>query len=136
MGEGARGSLAGDDVGHLLANCPNLRRSGVGRLLDLVGTALSESDGEEADQVVVGSLDGDVGLNQRLPLADKRAKLVGSEVETVEVCQAVLALNLVDTKANLAERMILILLEIGQGHFDDAALEGVVCVLETRCAVD
>ena len=134
-GEGAGGSLAGDDVNHLAADGADLGRRGIGGLLDLVGAALGESDGEEADEVVVGGLDGDVGLNEGLPLADQGSQLVRGEVETVEVGQAVLALDLVDAEADLAEGVVLVLLEIGEGDLDDAALEGIVGVLETGCAV-
>ena len=70
--QGAGSSLALDDLDHLLADGTNLGRGGVGGLADLVGAALGKSDSEEAEEVVVSRLDGDVGLNQRLPLADKR----------------------------------------------------------------
>ena len=53
----------------------------------------------------------------------------------MEVGQAVLALDLVDAEADLAEGVVLILLEIGEGDLDDAALESVVGVLETGGAV-
>lgn len=113
-----------------------MRRSGIGRLLDLVGAALGESDGEEAEEVVVGGHHSDVGLNEGLPLADERAELVRGEVETVEVGQAVLALDLVDTELDLAEGVVLILLQIGQRNLEDAALQSIVGVLETGGAVD
>jgi hypothetical protein len=71
-----------------------------------------------------------------LPLADERAELVGGEVEAVEVGQAVLALDLVDTELDLAESVVLILLEIGERDLEYPALEGVVCVLQTGGAVD
>ena len=58
------------------------------------------------------------------------------EVETVEVGQAVLALNLIDAQLDLAEAVVLILLEIGEGGLEDTALEGVVGVLQTGGAVD
>ena len=58
------------------------------------------------------------------------------EVETVEVGQAVLALDLVDAELDLAEAVVLILLEVGEGSLEDAALEGVVGVLQTGGAVD
>jgi hypothetical protein len=135
LSEGAGGSLAGDDVNHLAADGADLGRCSIGGLLDLVGAALGESDGEEADEVVVGGLDGDVGLNEGLPLADQGSQLVRGEVETVEVGQAVLALNLVDAEADLAEGVVLVLLEIGEGDLEDATLEGIVGVLETGCAV-
>lgn len=135
LGEGAGGGLALDDIGHLAADGSDLGRRGVRGLLDLVGPALGEGDGEEADEVVVGRLDGDVGLDEGLPLADQGAELVRGEVQAVEVGQAVLALDLVDSEAHLAECVVLILLQVGQGDLDDAALEGVVGVLETGGAV-
>jgi hypothetical protein len=54
----------------------------------------------------------------------------------VEVGQAVLALHLVDAELDLAESMFLVVLEIGQGDFENAALEVVVGVLQTGGAVD
>jgi hypothetical protein len=113
-----------------------LRRSSIGGLLDLVGPALGESDGEEAEEVVIGGLDDNVGLDEGLPLADEGAKLVGGEVETVEVGQAVLALDLVDTELDLTESMVLILLKIGERDLDDTTLQSIVGVLETGGAVD
>ena len=74
-----------------------MRRGGICGLLDLVGAALGESNGEQAEEVIISGFDCDIGLNQRLPLSDERSKLVGCEVETVEVGQAVLALNLIDS---------------------------------------
>jgi hypothetical protein len=71
-----------------------------------------------------------------LPLADERAELVGGEVEAVEVGQAVLALDLVDAELDLAESVVLILLKVGERDLEYPALEGVVCVLQTRGAVD
>lgn len=136
LGEGAAGGLALHDLHHLGADLADLRRRGVGRLLDLVGPALREGDGEEAEGVVVGGLDRDVGLDERLPLAHERPELVGGEVEAVEVGQAVLALHLVNPQADLAERVVLVLLEIGERDFEDAALQRVVGVLETGRPVD
>jgi hypothetical protein len=71
-----------------------------------------------------------------LPLADERAELVGGEVETVEVGQAVLALDLIDTELDLAERVVLVLLEIGERDLEYPALESLVCILQTGGAVD
>lgn len=112
-----------------------MRGCGVGGLLDLVGPSLGEGDAEKTEEVVVGGLDNDVGLDEGLPLADERAELVGGEVESVEVGQAVLALDLVDAELHLAEGVVLILLEIGEGDLEDAALESVVGVLDTGGAV-
>lgn len=71
-----------------------------------------------------------------MPLADEGAELVGGEVEAVEVGQAVLALDFVDSELDLAESVVLILLEIGKRNFEYPALQSVVCILETSGAVD
>ena len=130
------GSLTLDDVNHLLADSSDLRRSCICSLLDLVWSALGEGNAEKSEEVVVSSLDGGVGLDQRLPLAHKRPKLVGCEVQSVEVCQAVLTLHLIDPKLNLAESMLFVLLEIGEGDFKDTTLQSIVGVLQTSCSVD
>ena len=54
----------------------------------------------------------------------------------MEVGQAVLALHLVDAELDLAERVVLIFLEIGQGDLENAPLERVVGVLQTGGTVD
>jgi hypothetical protein len=136
LGEGAWAGVAGHDLNHLLADGPDLGRLGVCGLLDLVRSSLGEGNAEEAEEVVVGGLDNDVGLDEGLPLADEGAELVGGEVETVEVGQAVLALDLVDAELDLAESVVLILLEIGERNLEYPALQSVVGVLETGGTVD
>lgn len=136
LGKGAGGSLALDDLDHLLADGADLGRRSVGGLLDLVWTTLGEGNGEHAEEVIISGLDGDVGLDKSLPLADKGSELVGGEIKTMEVGQAVLALNLIDTELDLAESVVLILLEIGERDLNDAAFQGVVGVLETGGPVD
>lgn len=59
----ARGGLALNDLEHLLTDLTDLSRLGVGRLLDLVGAALGESNGEETNEVSIGGLDVRVGLD-------------------------------------------------------------------------
>jgi hypothetical protein len=135
LGECAGAGLPCHDLHHLLADRPNLGRRSICSLLNLIGPLLGEGNGEETEEVVVGGLDHDVGLDEGLPLADEGAELVGGEVEAVEIGQAVLALHLVDAQLDLAESVILILLEVGKGNFEYPALEGVVCVLDTGGAV-
>ena len=67
-------------------------------------------------------------LDKGLPLADKRAELVRGEAHAVEVGQAVLALNLVNPELDLAEGLLLILVEIGQGYLDNTTLQRVIGV--------
>ena len=133
--EGAAGGFALNDLGHLLSDSSDLRGGGIGGLLDLVGAALGECNSEQAEEVVVGGLDCDIGLNQRLPLSDQGSQLVGCEVETVKVGQAALALDLIDTELDLSESVVLIFLEICQRNLEDSALQRIVCVLETSSPV-
>lgn len=132
----AAGSFPLDDLSHLLPDGTDLRALSICGLLDLVRASLGEGNSEDAEKVVVGGLDGDIGLDEGLPLAHQRAELVGSEVQSVEIGEAVLALNLIDTELDLAERMLLIFLEIGQGNLNNSALERVIGVLQTGGAVD
>ena len=46
----------------------------------------------------------------------------------MEVGEAVLSLNLVNAKFNLAERLLFVLVEVTERDLDDTALERVVCV--------
>lgn len=71
-----------------------------------------------------------------LPLADHRAELVRSHVHTVKVGKAVLALDLVNSQLDLAERILLVLVQVSEGDLEDATLQGVVSVLQTLGAVD
>lgn len=136
MCEGAAAGLALDDLDHLSADSPDLGRGSICGLLDLVWSALGEGNCEEAEEVVIGGLDGDVGLDQGLPLSDKRSELVRCEVETVEVGQAVLSLDLIDTELDLSERVVLILLQVGQRNLENSSLQSIIGVLETSGSVD
>jgi hypothetical protein len=136
LGQGAAGGFTLDDLGHLLADSADLRRSGICGLLDLVGASLGESNGEKTEEVVVGGLDGDIGLDQGLPLAHEGAELVGCEVQAVEVGEAVLALDFVNAELDLAESVVFVVLEIGERDLEDTALQGVVGVLQTGGSVD
>lgn len=54
----------------------------------------------------------------------------------MEVGQAVLALDLVDSEFDFAECVLLIGLEVGERNFEDTTLQGVVGVLKTCRSVD
>lgn len=135
LGEGATGGLPLHDLGHLLPNGTDLRGAGVCGLLDLVGTPLGESDGKQTKEVVVGRLHGDVGFDERLPLADQGSQFISSEVEAVEVGQTVLSLDLVHTKLDLTESVVFVVLQVGKGNLENPALERVIRILETTGAV-
>lgn len=54
----------------------------------------------------------------------------------MEVCKAVLSLDFIDTQLDFSERMVLILLQVGQGNFEDPSLQSVICILQTCGSVD
>ena len=116
------------DLEHLFPNLPYLRRLCVRGLTDLRRPTLGEADREQAEEVTVGRLDVDVCLDEGLPLANEGAELIGGEAHAVEVGQAVLALNLVNPELDLAEGLLLILVEIGQGYLDNTTLQRVIGV--------
>jgi len=136
LGKATAGSFALDNFRHLLTDGADLRSLSVGSLLDLVWPSLGESDGEKTDEVVISGLDGDVGFDESLPFSDQGPELVGGEVEAVEVGQAVLSLDLIDAKLDLAETVVLILLKVRERDLQDTTLEGIVGVLQTGSTVD
>lgn len=136
LSERAAGCLPLHDFDHLLANGTNLRRTSICGLLDLVRASLGEGDSKKPKEIIIGRLHGDIGFDQRLPLAHEGSQFVGCEIETVEVGQTVLALNLVHTKLNLAESMVFIVLQVSERHLENSTLQGVIGVFETTGAVD
>ena len=131
-----RGRLALDDLGHFLADGADLGGRGVRRLLDLVGPSLGKRNRKEAQQVVVRRLDRDVRFDQGLPFSHQASQLVRGEVQAVEVCQAVFSLHLVDAQLDLAEGVVLVVLQVRERDFEDTAFEGVVGGFEAGGAVD
>jgi len=68
--KGAASSLTLNYLNHLLTDGTDLRRLSIGSLLDLVWPPLGEGNSEQAEEVVISGLDGNVGLNQGLPFSD------------------------------------------------------------------
>ena len=108
----------------------DLRGLGVCGLLDLVCTTARETNGEHTQQVAVGRPNVLMRLNERLPLANKRAQLVRREAHTVEVGQAVTTLHLIHTKLELAVGLLVVLVKVGKRLLKNTALErirGILC---------
>lgn len=109
--------------------------AGLGGLVLLL---LGEADAEDTEEVSVGGLDIDVSLDQGLPLLDHGPQLVSGQVHSVEVAEAVLALDVLADELELTERSLRVglVLEIGQRDLVDAALQTVrsdpKIILKTR----
>lgn len=119
------GRLAGHDLEHLLANLADLRALGVSSLPLRVGALLGEGDGEQAQAVAVGGVDLNERLDEGLPAADERLQLVGGEVQAVEGGEGRAALDVLDPQADLLVCLVLVLLEVGEGSLNDAALQSI-----------
>ena len=113
---------------HFLPDLSNLTRLRIRRLAHLGLAAFGESDGEEAEEVTISRLDIDMSLNEGLPFAHERPELIRGEGHAMEVSEAVLILNFVDAKLNLAERLLLVLVKVAERDLNDAALERVICI--------
>jgi hypothetical protein len=119
------GSELGHVGDHLGADRPALGGLGVASGRDLVVLGPREGDAEQTDGVSVRGAAVYVGLNDGLLLSDQRAKLVTGHVHTVEVHQAVVSLNVLNTESDLAVGKGFVLLEIGEGDLDDTSLKEV-----------
>ena len=97
----------------------------VASLASLVALLLGETDAEEPQEVTVGGLDIDEGLDKGLELLGHEAELVSGEVHAVEVGEAVLALDVLADELELPEGPlgVSLVLEISQRDLVDAALE-------------
>ena len=135
LGQSATRGLSLDNLGHFLPDSADLRRAGICRFLDLVWTPLREGNAKQSEEIVIGSLDCDIGFNEGLPLPDKGPQLVGGEIQAVEVGEAILPLDFIDAKFNLAESMIFVTLQVSQRHLKDPPLQRVVRILETTSPV-
>lgn len=136
LGKTASSSLSLDDLGHLLPDSTNLRRAGICRFLDLVRASLGEGNAKETNKIVVGGLNGNVGLNQGLPLSHEGPQLISSEVQSMKVRQAVFALDLVHTKFDFPECMVFVVLQISEGYLENTALQIIIRIFETAGSVD
>ena len=79
----------------------------LGRMLLL----LSKTNAENSQEISISCLDINVSLNQSLPFLDHGAKLIGSQVHAVELCQAVLSLNILTGQLELLVRSLSVLYE-------------------------
>ena len=121
----ALGGLLGHNIKHLSADGAHLTRLGVaGGLGLLVDLLLGESDAEHAENIAIGGAHINKGLDKSLPLSDKGAQLVASDVHAVKVCQNVIAVHILAHEFNLAVTLALVTsIEIGKRYFEHTTLE-------------
>jgi len=116
--------FAGDDLEHLLADLLNLRSFGIAGLTN-GGHLLGEGDGEDAEEIAIEGFHVNVGLNESLPLLDVETELIGSEIHTVEVGEAVLSLNVLNAKLDGSVGLVLVLVQISKRDRHHTSLQAV-----------
>ena len=119
-------SLLGHDIHHPFTDLSNLSTLGIRRLLNLILTTLRKRNNKNTQKISVRRLDIGMGLNERLPFTDERFKFIRGEGHAREVCETVLALDFVDAEFDFSEGMFFVVLEVGEGNFENSAFEGVV----------
>jgi len=121
----AVGDLLGDDFGHLLSDLFDLLGLGVGGLFDLtLGLLLGESNNEHSQVVAVGGFGVNGALDQGLPFFDHTADLVSGERHTVEVQDAVLALDIFADELEFSVALTVVV-EVGLVAVVDSTFESV-----------
>jgi hypothetical protein len=103
----------------------NLRTTSISSLLDLSLALLSERDSKHTEDVSISSLDINVCLDKSLPLADHGAELIGGEIHSVEVSEAVAALDVFDAELDVTVSISLVVLEVSEGAGEDTSLEAI-----------
>jgi hypothetical protein len=119
------GDLFADDFGHLLSDLFDLLALGVGGLFDLaLALFLGESDDEDSEVVVVGGFGINGALDHSLPFFDHTAHLVSGERHTVEVQDAVFALDIFADKFEFSVSLTVIV-EVGLVAVVDSSFKSI-----------
>ena len=122
--------LIDHDFHHLFADKSLLRVLGVASGLDLAGGSAGEADAEKSEEVAVGSLGLDEGLDEGVPLLDEGAKLVLGNIHAVEVGVAVVALHFFHLHLHLSPGLgTACSVQISQRYFKHSALQAISGVL-------
>ena len=99
---------------------------GVASGANLASSSLSEANAEHAEEVAVEGLGLYEGLDGGVPLLDNGAKLVTSDVHSVEVGVAVEALDLLDLDLHLSPGLfIAVSVQISEGNLKHTTFQAV-----------
>ena len=98
--------------------------------------ALGEANAEHAEEVSVDSLALNESFDGGVPLLDDGAKLIASDVHSVEVGVAIEALDFLDLYLHLSPSLfVAVSVQISQRYLKHTALQAVCRLLLTSCSV-
>ena len=118
--------LVDHNLHHLLADELALGAFGVASSSYLLVGSLGETNAEHAEEVAVGSLGLDKCLDCGVPLLDDCAKLVTSNVHSVEVGVAVEALDFFDLDLHLSPSLfVAVSVQISQRYLKHTAFQAI-----------
>ncbi len=127
--EGNSRHMVAHNASDLAAQVANLGGLSIVCLLCLVGHLGSEGNDKHTQSVSILCLDVDVGIDSGLPLADQRSELVSGQLESVEVGQGALVLDILNAELDVAVGLLFVSLEISEADRDHTSLEVVMGVL-------
>jgi hypothetical protein len=105
---------------------------GVAGCLNLLLGSLGEGNGEESEDVTIGGLGLDGGLNEGVPLLDHRASLILGDVHTIELGVAVETLDFLALELQLSPGLGLrVVVAIAEGDGENTASKRVRGLLLT-----
>jgi len=103
---------------------------GVAGSSHLLGGSLSETNTEKSEEVAINGLGLHEGFDEGVPLLDEGAELVLGNVHTVEVSEAIVALNFFNLDLDLSPGLsTAVSVQISQRYFEYSALQTVSGVL-------
>jgi hypothetical protein len=124
--EGVLLDLGHHDFHHLATELMSVGALGVAGSLNLVLVTAGESNSEGTDEVAVSGLGLNEGLDNGVPLLDEGAELIAGDVHTMEVGEAIEALDFLNLDLDLSPgRLVGVVVELTEGDGEDTAAEGV-----------
>lgn len=111
------------DFLHLLSDLLHLGLLGVASGLNLTVLSSGESNREKSDEVAIGGLGLDEGLDKGVPLFDEGAHLISGDANSTEVGEAVESLNFFNLELNDSpcEVVLVLLVKISVSDLEDAS---------------
>jgi len=118
-----RGGFASHDLNHLLSDGLHPRGLGVAGLLNF-GDLFCEGEGKEAEDISILGLHVHKSLDEGPPFSYERAELIGGVVHSMEICEAILPMDVINPQFEVTEVRAFVSRQIGEIDFYDSPFKG------------